>query len=271
MERCEACGAMRSAGAPPRVGVAEGRLEAAFEALGAVFDLGTIRYLKDRGIAQGWRCLELGGGGSIATWLSARVGPTGSVVVADPEPRRFESLRLPNLEVRRHDLAREPLPEATFDLIHARLVLLRFPEREALLARLVAALKPGGWLVDEEFDTALSPDPYLGPGEVLQKTYLATERVMDGKGVDRTFGRRLFGLLRAHGLESVGAEGQASMWSWRSPGAPVLRRIFEQLRGEIVAGGHVSAKEFEQDVAAFDDPAFFMPSPLLWTVWGRRP
>jgi ubiquinone/menaquinone biosynthesis C-methylase UbiE len=49
-----------------------------FAALADAFDLGTMRHLKDRGIAQGWRCLEVGGGGgSIATWLSARVGPSG--------------------------------------------------------------------------------------------------------------------------------------------------------------------------------------------------
>ncbi|HXB56234.1 MAG TPA: class I SAM-dependent methyltransferase [Vicinamibacteria bacterium] len=235
-----------------------------------MFDLGTIRHLKDRGIAQGWRCLELGGGGSIATWLSARVGPTGGVLVANGDPGRFEALRLPNLEVRRHDLARDPLPEATFDLVHARLVLLRVPEREAVLARLVAALKPGGWLVDEEFETSLAPDPSLAPGEALPKTYLAMARVMDGQGVDRSFGRRLFGLLRAHGLETVGAEGQASMWSCHSPGAPVLRAIFEHLRGEIVSGGHVTKEEFDRDVAHFSDHGFFMPSPLLWTAWGRR-
>jgi trans-aconitate methyltransferase len=61
----------------------------------------------------------------------------------------------------------DPLPDAAFDLIHARLVLIHVPEREEVLARLVAALKPGGWMVEEEFDSQSLPcDPLRFPGEV---------------------------------------------------------------------------------------------------------
>jgi len=52
--------------------------------------------------------------------------------------------------VRRHNMATEPLPEAAFDLVHARLVLMHLPEREQALARMISALKPAGWLIDEE-------------------------------------------------------------------------------------------------------------------------
>jgi len=48
------------------------------------------------------------------------------------------------MEIRRHNIVSDPLPDAAFDLIHARLVLIHIPEREKVLARLVAALKPGG-------------------------------------------------------------------------------------------------------------------------------
>ena len=55
-----------------------------FAALSALFDSTTRRHLADRGVAPGWHCLEVGGGsGSIATWLSERVGPTGRVTVTD--------------------------------------------------------------------------------------------------------------------------------------------------------------------------------------------
>jgi hypothetical protein len=38
-------------------------------------------YLTTVGVAGGWRCLELGGGnGSIAEWLAARSGASGSVM-----------------------------------------------------------------------------------------------------------------------------------------------------------------------------------------------
>ena len=134
---------------------------ARFDALSGMFDRGTIRHLEDRGVSESWRCLEVGGGGgSITAWLANRVGPTGHVLVTDVDPRFLEPLSAQNVEVRKHNIVTDPLPNATFDLIHARLVLIHLPEREKVLARLVSALKPGGWLVDEDFDSvSLLPDP----------------------------------------------------------------------------------------------------------------
>ena len=101
-----------------------------FSALSELFDAGTIDHIEQRGITSGWHCLELGGGGgSIAAWLSERVGPTGRVVVTDINTRFLDPLQRPNLEVRRHNIVTDPLPEGAFDLIHARLVLMHLPER----------------------------------------------------------------------------------------------------------------------------------------------
>src|SRR6476660_9881540 len=125
-----------------------------FDALSALFDRGSIQYLEDRGVGSGWNCLEVGGGGgSMAAWLAARVGPTGHVLVTDLNPCYLGHLKSSNLEVRRHDVLTDTLPDAAFDLIHSRLVLIHIPEREKVLARLVAALKPGGWIIEEEFDS----------------------------------------------------------------------------------------------------------------------
>ena len=104
---------------------------ARFDALSGMFDRGTIRHLEDRGVSESWRCLEVGGGGgSITTWLANRVGPTGHVLATDVDPRFLEPLSAPNVEVLKHNIVTDPLPHATFDLIHARLVLIRLPERQ---------------------------------------------------------------------------------------------------------------------------------------------
>ena len=72
----------------------------------AAEDPGTIRHLEALGVAAGWRCLEVGGGGgSIAAGLCRRVGPTGAVVATDLGPRFLEALDLPDLAVRRHPAA----------------------------------------------------------------------------------------------------------------------------------------------------------------------
>jgi SAM-dependent methyltransferase len=266
-------GAPQSAGFTYLLQNAGKEAPARFAALSALFDSGTIRHLEDRGVAPGWHCLEVGGGsGSIASWLADRVGPTGRVLTTDIDPRFLESLQLPNLEVRRHDIATDPLPEAAFDLVHARLVLMHLPERETALARMISALKPGGWLVDEEYDSSsMPPDPAVSPGEVLLQTQVAMMRLLDDGGVDRLYGRRLIGRLRAHGLASVSGEARAFMWQRGSPGAALVRATYELLRGAMIDGNYITQQQFEEDVACLNDPDFLMPSAILWSAWGRRP
>ena len=243
-----------------------------FDALSALYDGDTIRHLENRGISEGWSCLEVGGGsGSIAAWLARRVGSTGSVLVTDLDPRYLQFFGAQNVEVRRHNIVTDPLPEAAFDLIHARLVLMHVTEREQVLARLVTALKPGGWLVDEEYDSAsLLPDPVLNPCEVFLEAQRALMRLFDDRGVGRRWGRMLFGRLRSLGLVDVDAEARISTWHCGSTGALMMRANFEQLREVLIDGGYISRQEFDRDIARLDDPSFMMPSPILWTAWGRR-
>jgi SAM-dependent methyltransferase len=242
-------------------------------ALSSLFDPGTRRHLMDRGLTEGWRCLEVGGGGgTIATWLADQVGPSGAVLATDIDPRFLETLMSPRLEVRRHDIVTDPLPEAAFDLIHARLVLNSLPGWEVVLEKLVAALKPGGWLLDEEFDSqSVPPDPAESPGEVLLKTHVAMGRLMTDRGFDRRFGRLLFGRLRTHGLTDVGAEARMVMVQGGSPGASLLRANYRQLRGPLVEAGYVTEPDVDRDLARLDNPEFMMPSSILWAAWGRRP
>ena len=244
---------------------------ARFPALSDAFDAGTQRHLAAVGVGPGWRCLEVGGGGgSIARWLAERVGPTGHVLVTDIDPRHLSFSNLPEVEVRVHDIAVDPLPAASFDLVHARLVLVHVREREAALANMIAALKPNGWLVDEEFDSSVFPDPVLSPGETLLKTHIAMSRTLDNRGVDRTFGRRLFGRLRALGLDHVAAEGRTFMWPAGSPGTAMMRANYSQLHSQMIDADHLTQAQFDRDIAALDDPDFFMPSPILWAAWGQK-
>jgi len=55
------------------------------------------------------------------------------------------------------NIVNDPLPEAAFDLVHTRLVLVHLPERDRVLERLIAALKPGGWIAADELDACSAP------------------------------------------------------------------------------------------------------------------
>lgn len=246
---------------------------ARFSALAELYDTTTIQHLERIGVSYGWRCWEVGAGpGSIAQWLLGQVGPGGSVLATDIDTRFLDCSSLPNLIVRRHDIVSDPLPDDTFNLIHARLVLVHLPEREKVLDRIISALKPGGWLLTEEFDSVSQlPAPDRYPWEVLLKSAAALRQVMVERGVNPGFGRALVGHLRARGLENISAEGRLLMSPGKSVGAHLMKANLEQLREAILASGSVTSLAFEDDLAQLDQEDFIAPSPVMWSVAARRP
>ena len=245
---------------------------ARFSALAGIYDPGTVRHLDALGVEEGWHCLEVGGGGgSIAAWLCDRVGRAGRVVATDLDTRFLEQMERRNLEVRRHNLVTDPVPGGPFDLVHVRLVLMHLPERESVLARLVGALKSGGVLLAEEFDSLSSlSDAAINPAEVPLPAFRVLQGMLSEQGVDLRYGRLLSGRLRAHGLHPVAAEGRIFMWPGRSIGTELMRANLEQLRQAIIESGRITAAEFERDLARLDDGDFLAPSPVMWSAWGRR-
>ena len=244
-----------------------------FDALSTVFDPGTKRHIADRDIAKGWECLEVGaGGGSIAAWLCNCVGSRGRVVATDIDTRFLERLQIPNLEVQRHDIVNDPLPSAAFDLIHARLVLSHLPERERALARMVNALKPGGCLIVEDFDSlSVLPDSTVNGGEVPLRTGVALRQLLSERGVALQYGRLLPRRLKASELVDVVAEARAFIWQGGSAGAKLNKANYLQLRNAIIDSGLITEEQFEQDLARLDEEDFFCSSPVMWAACGRRP
>jgi len=241
--------------------------------LETTLDPGTIRHLEALGIGAGWHCLEVGGGGgSITEWLCQRVGATGRVLATDIDTRFLDALDYPNLTVRQHNIVTEPLPEATFDLIHVRAVLTHLAGRKQALDHVVAALKPGGWLLAEEPDYASWViDPSCTGAAIWAKGWAAVRQVLSTAGFDFRYGRRVYSDVCAAGLVDVEAEGQ--VWTMRA-GAPVTRfyRVtFTQLAERIVGAGLLTVHEMEQYLALYDDPAFVSLSNILMAAWGRRP
>lgn len=244
-----------------------------FAALSTLFDLATTGHLERCGIRHGWRCLEVGaGGGSIAAWLADRVGASGAVLATDIEPRFLSALARPNMEVLRHDIGVDELPESAFDLVHARLVLMHVPDRDQALKRMIGALRPGGWLVAEEFDSiSMPPAPDQCPSETRLDTQMALLKLLEDHGVNRLYGRQLYGALRSHGLVNVDSEGRVLMLRNGSAGEFMLRANYMQLRGQMVEGGYVTEDQFESDLKRLQDPHFAMPCALMWSATGRRP
>ena len=252
-----------------------------FSSLETLYDPWTIRHLEATGIGPGWQCWEVGaGGGSIAAWLGEHSGKSGHVLVTDIDPRylvELATLNQPTIEIQRHNIGTDPLPIQTFDLIHARLVLIHVPAREQALQRMVTALKPGGWLVIDDFDVTLLDSTYptanVAAAALFQKMRAAQNRLMAARSGEQalTWGRSLYQRLRTLGLVNVGMEGFLALREGRSPGAHLIRANFEQIREEAVNTEFITNEEVAQMLALLDDPDFTVSAPVMFTAWGRRP
>ena len=233
-----------------------------------VYDAGSTRRLADLDVGPGWRCLEVGaGGGSITRWLCSRVQPTGRVLAVDLDTRFVAEIRAANLDVARLDVTAEDLPREAYDLVHARAVLAHLPQREDVLAKLVAALAPGGWLLLEEPDafgtTALAAGLH---GEVLGHLHTALARA----GYDPTWARTLPGRLAGAGLSDIGAESEVPLPRGGSAGAELLRLTILQTRERLIDAG-ASAEQLDHWDALVQRPTEWFPGIAVVAAWGRRP
>lgn len=235
----------------------------------ALWDPGTFALLDELGVAPGMSCLELGAGaGSVAAWLAERVGPTGHVVAADPDTRYVEPLADDVLEVRRLDLRTDPLPEAAYDVVHARLLLEHLADRHEILPRMAAALKPGGVIVVEDYDwTAFG---FLDSAFDFATVTEAVLGFMAAAGFNPLYGRRLPAELAAAGLTEVRGEGRSRVIAGDSPGAAFFRLSFESLKPAVVASG-LSAELADQASERIADSAVSVLTPTMMAGIGRRP
>jgi SAM-dependent methyltransferase len=171
----------------------------------------TFRHLDALGIAPGWRCWEVGAGGpTVPAWLAERVGSDGYVLAMDLDVSWVGGDGSVAFDVRRHDVAQDDPPIAGFDLIHARLVLVHVPGRDEALRRMLQSLRPGGWLLLEDFDPALlpiaCPEAHGADQELANKSRPGFLQLLARRGVDLEYGRKLPRLLRQAGLQEVAAD-----------------------------------------------------------------
>lgn len=237
--------------------------------LARVVDPGT-RATLERLVEPGWACCDIGSGaGTVVAWLADRVGPEGRVVSLDVD-LRFQPPSSGNVEVRQVDVTAEPIGDAEFDLVHARGVLQHLAQREAVLEAMVAATRPGGWVVVNDvdwvqFDAQAVPEPFA--------TLSATMRgfSVQQHGYDGEWGRRLVPAFTAAGLVDVDATGH----TWTMHGGTdsaewyvgALARALPLLPREVFPDGF----DPEAAVAQAREPDFAILSPMAVTCVGRRP
>jgi SAM-dependent methyltransferase len=243
---------------------------------------GQSALLLDRvGVAAGWRAIDLACGPSgILDLLADRVGPAGHVVGLDFEPanvalaREFAAERgLANVEVIQADARRTGLLSASYDLVHARTLLVNMPDPAAAVAEMVRLARPGGWVAVLEPDVGGSvcypPDPAW---DRLTQIFLSAQQV---DGADTFIGRRLPELFRRAGLVDIGVEATADIYPAGNSRRTIRADLVRSMRPKIVAAGIASERELDEvDQAVrkhLSDPDTLMLPHLLFLAWGRKP
>ncbi|MET7456399.1 methyltransferase [Streptomyces sp. NPDC005574] len=244
-----------------------------FDAFATVFDPTTFRHLEALGVGPGWRCWEVGAGGtSVVSWLAKKVGPTGRVLATDIDISRVAPVGRPPVEVQVHDVGAQEAPEDGFDLVHARLVLVHVRERDAALRSMVKALRPGGRLLVEDGDPALQP--LLCPEEYGPEQQLANRlrhgfrELLAERGADLSYGRRLPRLLREAGLLRVEADAYFPL---ASPACTALESAtVRQIRDRLVATGRATDEDVDRHLANIASGTMELATAPMISAWGRK-
>lgn len=244
-----------------------------FDAFAALFDPTTFRHFESFGIGSGWRCWEVGAGGtSVVSWLAKKVGPTGRVMATDIDTSRVAAAARPPVEVRVHDVGTEAPPGEGFDLVHARLVLVHVPDRERALRSMVAALRPGGRLLVEDADPALQPlvcpDEYGPDQQLANRLRQGFRKLLADRGADLSYGRRLPRLLREAGLQRVQADACFPM---TSPACDALESAtIRQIRDQLVSAGLATDEEVDRHLSNVASGAMDLATAPMISAWGRK-
>ena len=243
-----------------------------FDALSTLFDPTTFRHIEALGVSDGWRCWEVGAGGpTVANWLADRAGPDGYVLATDINTRWADDHVRPTVEVRTHDVTAGPVPGEQFDLVHARLVLSHLPARDEALRRMAAALKPGGWLLVEDFDEIVPLnciDPDQPEHRRANDLHAAVRALLTRRGSDLTYARKLPRLLRALGLDQVGADAYFTV---ALPAAGMLSSAnITQVRDVLISEGFATDETIDAHLNAIADGGIDLGTAPLISAWGQR-
>jgi SAM-dependent methyltransferase len=181
--------------------------------------------------------------------------------------------QLPGVEVVAADARDTGLPPGSFDLVHARTVLVTVPEPAVVLAEMVRLARPGGWIASLEPDAEYSlchpaPPAWTRMGEIFHEAF-------GRNGADLRIGRRLTELYGAAGLEDIGVEARTGVYRARDSRRTIRPDLVRSTRPMILDMGLAGERELDElDRAVrehLDDPRTLVLPHLTFLVWGRKP
>jgi SAM-dependent methyltransferase len=233
------------------------------------------------GLALGQSALDLGcGPRGVLDLLAARVGPNGRVVGVDADPAhvamatQFAAGRgFGNVEVLMADARGTGLASGSFDVVHARTLLITVPEPALVVAEMVRLTRPGGLVASVEPDTEYM---LCYPGNAaFDRISNFFPPVFSRNGADPWIGRRVPELLRQGGLEDISVQVTAQAYPAGHTRRTIRLDLLNSIRPQVVEMGLATAEELDElDAAArahLENPATIVVYGLLFLISGRKP
>jgi SAM-dependent methyltransferase len=252
------------------------------EALALLADLGLEPGRSGRAGRPGLgSAIDLGCGPlGILDLLSAVAAPGARVVGLDADPAHVAAARqyaerqgLAGVEVVAGDARHTGFPDGSFDLVHARTLLVTVPAPAEVVAEMARLARPGGWVACQEPDveTTLCHPPLPALDALIGLFRASFERA----GADLRVGRRVGGMFWDAGLEDVRVTVHASCYPAGHTRRTVVPDLARSLWPVIIGMGLASAAELDALDAAvrahLADPRVLMMPNLLVTTRGRKP
>jgi ubiquinone/menaquinone biosynthesis C-methylase UbiE len=226
------------------------------QAIEQVFDPASQRRIRSTGMTKGWQCLEVGAGaGSITRWLAASVGENGRVVAIDLNTQFVAQINQPNVEVLEADIRHPPLKNDSFDLVHARYVLIHIPDFQVALTKMLELLKPGGWIVLEEpdFSAARAIVGEESAHQSMNRVNRSILQMFENRGMDYALGVKLPAILQRSGLQQLSVENDTPLSNGGSGIATVMKMSALQLAEKYIATGRATQEDIEKYCLFADD------------------
>jgi SAM-dependent methyltransferase len=235
-----------------------------------ILDPWTRGYLTMLGVGEGWHCLELGGGnGSIAEWLAAKVGASGSVTAIDINPVLLELLPAQTLSVQQMDVRSGELGSGSYDLVTCRALLHQIAEYSPkVLAGMAEVVRPGGWLLIQEPDFHLAPTT---EPKVWARTWEGLIEWGHANGIDWLIGRALPSMVAALGFGHPQAQTDVQNFRGRDRGALYFQLFLAEVRDRVIAAGQLDAETIDAASALLEDPNYWTQCWMMTAVWVRKP
>ena len=200
------------------------------------------------------------------------VGPTGQVVAVELDPKFLSEAERPNVRIMRADIRTAQLPQLSFDLVHARYVLIHLSDSEVALWKMFDSLKPGGWLVLEEPDFSASRGITGDEQELVSlcKINQAIEQMYATRGMDYALGLKLPVLMQRRGLRHLTVENDAPLCAGGYWMATVMKMSAKQLGEKYLATGVVGQSDLGRYCRFADDPSSWASYYATIAVSGQK-